>query len=147
MLDPVTDHRHIIEKSSDMEMKRKSLFFKNKYRLKNQFSLKTVFSGIFLKKISKKIFFHKMSNLAIRYRQVVETLLDMETKRTSVLYKINVGFKGKISPLRVVSDRFLKLSLKIRHILKNWSWGPLDEISNLIGASCSTASNTSVRIT
>ena len=69
-----------------------------------------------------------MSNLATGHRQVLESWSDMEMKRKSLVEKINNIFKNEISLKPVVSDLFLSPSFKIRHISKNWAWGPLDEI-------------------
>ena len=80
-----TGHRQVLESWSDMEIKRKNLFFQNNYMSENKFPVKTIILVDFLKKISKNCIFQKMSNLATGYRQVLESWSDMEMKRKSLV--------------------------------------------------------------
>ena len=97
-----TGHRQVLESWSDMEIKRKNLFFQNNHMSENKFPLKAIILVDFLKKISKNCIFQKMSNLATGHRHVIESWLDMQMKRKSLLYKINNKFKNKISPKKVI---------------------------------------------
>ena len=91
MLAIAIGHRRIVETSSDMEIKRKSLFFQNMYMFKNKFWAKTVISSIFLKKISKKNFCPKMLDPVTDHRHMIEKSSDMEMKHKSLFFKKSIG--------------------------------------------------------
>ena len=129
-----TGHRQVLESWSDMEIKRKNLFFQNNHMSENKFPVKTIILVDFLKKLSKNFIFWKMSNLATGHRQVLESWSDMEIKRKNLFFQNNYMSENKFPVKIIILVDFLKkiskncifqkmsnLATGHRQVLESWS--------------------------